>query len=284
MKFKAVLTVIISLTYLFSVGQGDIISAKQFMDMVKAKENMVIIDAGKASTYKTSHVKDAVSIPHTILYQDGTIDGLIKSPDELAGIFGSKGVSEQAKIVVYDEGSQKYSTRVYWVLKYLGANDVKILHKDMDEWKKVRVPLTRMPAGNKAVKFTASVNNAVMADMAYVNAHKADAKVKIVDARTAAEFNGTSDNPVSKGHIPGAINLDYKDVLNSKEAFKSKSEIEAIATKLGITPADEVILYCKTSIRGAVLFVAFNDILGYKNVKVYDGAYAEWETKYDLVK
>lgn len=272
------------MAYLFSVGQGDIISAKQFMDMVKAKENMVIVDAGKASAYKTSHVKDAVSIPHTTLYKEGGIEGIIKSPDDLAKIFGSKGVSNTAKIVVYDGGTQKYSTRVYWILKYLGAKDVKILHKDMDQWKKVRVPLTRMPASAKATTFTASVDNSINADMAYVNAHKGDANVKLVDARTAAEFNGTSTDPVSKGHIPGAINLDYKDVLNAKEAFKSKAEIEAIASKLGITANDELIFYCKTSIRGAVLYVAFKEILGYSKVKVYEGAYAEWETKYDFVK
>lgn len=283
MKIKFVLTAIISLVYLFSVAQGDIITAKQFMDMVKAKENIVIIDASKASSYKTSHVTNSVNIPHTTLYQDGTIEGLIKSPDALSTYFGSKGVSDQAKIIVYDGGSQKYSTRVYWVLKYLGAKDVKILHKDMDQWKKVRVPLTRMPAKVKPATFTANVDNSIMADMAYVNAHKGDANVKLLDARTPEEFNGTSDPP-SKGHIPGAINLNHKDVLTSKEAFKSKADLEAIATKLGISPNDEVILYCKTSVRGAVLFVAFKDILGYKNVKVYDGAYAEWETKYDLVK
>lgn len=284
MKIKVLLTAVITLAYLFSIGQNDIISAKQFMDMVKAKESMVIIDASKASSYKTSHVKDAVNIPHTTMYQEGTIEGLLKSPADLATYFGSKGVSDQKKIVVYDGGSQKYSTRVYWTLKYLGAKDVKILHKDMDQWKKVRVPLTRMPASAKATKFTANVDNSVYADMAYVNAHKADAAVKIVDARTAAEYNGTSTDPVSKGHIPGALNLDYKDVLNAKEAFKSKADIEAIASKLGITANDEVIFYCKTSVRGAVLYVAFKEILGYSKVKVYDGAYAEWETKYDLVK
>lgn len=284
MKFKFLLTLVISLAYLVSFGQGDIISAKDFMAMVKANDNLVIIDASKEDTYKTSHVKNAVNIPHKTLYQDGAIEGLLKSPEDLAKLFGSKGVSNSANIVVYDGGSQKYSSRVYWTLKYLGASNVKILHKDMNEWKKVRVPLTRMPAKVSAATFTPSLNKAIYADMAYVKAHAKDANVKLIDAREPAEFDGTSENPVSKGHIPGAININHKDILTSTEAFKSKEALEAIASKAGVSPGDELILYCKTSVRGAVLYVAFTQILGYKNVKVYDGAYAEWETKYDFEK
>ena len=55
-------------------------------------------------------------------------------------------------------------------------------------------------------------------------------------------------------------------------------------TELGISSSDELIFYCRTSVRGAVLYVAFKEILGYTNVKIYDGAYTEWETKYDFEK
>ncbi len=282
MKIKLFLSAIISLVYLSTIGQTDLISAKDFMAATKSATNLVIIDASKADTYKTSHVKNAVNIPHKTLYVEGGIEGIIKSPEDLAKIFGSKGVSQNSKIVIYDGGSQKYSSRVYWILKYIGATDVKLLHKDMDQWKKVRVPLTRMPAKVKAASFTPAVNKAIYADMAQVKAAKG--KAKIIDARTPEEFNGTSEKPVSPGHIPGALNINHKDFLTAKEAFKSKADLEAIAAKHGIKSSDEVILYCKTSIRGAVLFVAFQDILGYSNVKIYDGALVEWETKNEVVK
>ena len=284
MKTKFFLSVLACLVYLGSFGQNDLISAKQFMDMTKADNNMVIIDASKASSYKTSHIKGAVNIPHTTLYKSGDIEGLIKSPEELAKFFGSKGISDKNTIVLYDGGSQKYSTRVYWVFKYLGAKNVKILHKDMNQWKKVRVPLTRMPAAAKPTTFTANVDKSVYVDMAYVKTNLANDNVKIVDARTKAEFNGTSDNPTSDGHIPGAINLDHKDLLTDSEAFKTKDAIAAVAAQAGISAGNEIILYCRTSVRGAVLYVAFKEILGYSNVKIYDGAYTEWATKYDFEK
>ncbi|MCF8367553.1 MAG: sulfurtransferase [Bacteroidales bacterium] len=284
MNIKIFLSIIISLIYVSSFAQGDIISAKQFMDLTKSSDKLVVIDASKESSYKVSHVKDAVNIPHSSLYKEGNIEGIIKTSQDLANIFGNNGITENSTIVVYDDGSQKYSTRVYWILKYLGAKDVKILHKDMDEWKKVRVPLTRMPGKITKATFKPSVNNSVIADMAYVKAHLTDGKVKLLDARLPAEYNGTSEKPVSKGHIPGAINLNHEDVLKSNNSFKSKADLEDIASKLGLTPADELIFYCRTSVRGAVLYVAFKEILGYNNVKVYDGAYTEWETKYDFEK
>ena len=71
------------------------------------------------------------------------VEGLLKSPAELAELFGSKGITETSNIVVYDGGSQKYSSRIYWTLKYLGASNVKLLHKDMDMFKKSRVLLQK---------------------------------------------------------------------------------------------------------------------------------------------
>lgn len=284
MKIKLFLSAIISLVYLSTIGQTDLISAKDFMALTKSADNLVIIDASKDATYKTSHVKNAVNIPHKTLYVEGGIEGVIKSPEDLAKIFGSKGVAANSNIVIYDEGSQKYSSRVYWILKYIGATNVKLLHKDMDQWKKVRVPLTRMAPKVTATKFTPAVNKAIYADMAEVKAGLNKPNVKIVDARLPEEFNGTSEKPVSPGHIPGAININHKDVLTASEAFKSKADIEAIAAKHGIKSSDEIILYCKTSIRGAVLYVAFKDILGYSNVKVYDGALEEWQISNEVVK
>jgi len=254
------------------------------MSLVKAKKELVIIDVSKEDTYRTVHIKNAINIPHTKLYAKGEIEGVLKSDVELAALFGKHGVSNASSIIIYDEGSQKYSSRVYWILEYLGASDVKILHKNMDQWKKERVPLTRLPGKLPATTFNAKPNPAISVDMAYVKSKLNNPSTILIDARTAEEFNGTSETPESPGHIPGAINLNYEDVLNAKKAFKSKEEIAAIANKLGITSDKELVLYCRTSVRGAVLFAAFYDILGYKNVKVYDGALAEWQLSNSVVK
>lgn len=256
-----------------SVAQGDIISAAEFMKLVKTNKELVIIDASKKESYTKTHIKNAINIPHADLYQETEIEGLIMSPADLATFFGSKGVSNSSAIVVYDGGSQKYSSRVYWVLKYLGATDVKILHKDMDQWRKSRVPITKMPSKAKTATFTPSVNSAIIADLAYVKSGKAT----IIDARAADEFDGSAEK--SDGHLPGSVNINYKDFLNDKEAFKSKEEIEALLKSKGITSSTAMVGYCRTSVRATVIYVAVVNILGWDTFKVYDGAYLEWVAK-----
>ena len=256
-----------------ALAQGDIITAEQFMQLIKTDKNVVIIDASKEKDYTLAHIKDAVNVPYKSLEKEGEIEGLINSPAELAAILASKGVNDNNTIVVYDGGTQKYSSRVYWILKYLGAPNVKILQKDMDNWRKVKVPITKMPVKRAATTFTPKVNDAIIADMAYVK----EGKALIIDARTSEEFTGASEK--SKGHIPGAININYKEVLTPSEAFKSKSELESLIAQYKLTPNQPIVIYCNTGIIAAVIYTALTNEMGWTNVKVYDGAYKEWEVK-----
>jgi len=263
---------VIAIVGLFSVStiaQGDIISAADFMKLYKADKSLVIIDASKAGDYKKSHIKNAINIPNVEL-NNNKDDGFLLSNDELSGIFGAKGVSNENAIVVYDGGSQKPASRVYWVLKYLGASNVKILHKNMTTFKKSRVPLTPMATKKKATTFTVNVDKAIIASLADVKAGNA----KLFDARDANEFAGTTDK--SKGHIPGAIHLSFNDMLNADKAFKTKAELEKVMAAYGVTADSPIIVSCQSGKRAAVLYVAFTSVLGYKNVKTYDGSYNEW--------
>lgn len=269
---------------LFSISlsaQVDFINAKDFMALNKSNDNLVIVDANKPKNYDVNHIKGAINIDHNDLYQAGDIKGLIMSPEELAAFFGNKGINENSTVVVYDDGSQKYSSRVYWVLKYIGANDVRILHKDMDVWRAARVPLTSSPGKYAATTFTPTVNDGIFATLDYVMAKKDESNVVLVDCRTADEYNGVEK---SEGHIPGAVNLNYEDLLTDTGAFKSAEELKMIAEKYNITADTELILYCRTSVRAAVEYVAFKNILGFENVRVYDGAYLEWVANQPVVQ
>ena len=251
-----------------------LISAKNFVAEKKSDKTMVVIDANTADNYAKSHVTGAVNTPHKDLYKSGEIEGLIKSSDDLAAYFGKKGISNTSTIIIYDDGSNKYSSRVYWILKYLGAENVRILHKDMDVWKVVRVPITRNPTKAKATTFTANVNSSIISQVADVKG--CSGNCVIVDSRDITEFNGTSETPVSAGHIKGAINVDYKLFVDDKGAFLPADQLKAVAEKNGLTADKTIILYCITSVRATVTYVALKEILAYPNVKIYDGAYNEW--------
>jgi thiosulfate/3-mercaptopyruvate sulfurtransferase len=250
------------------------ISAKDFSALQKSNKDLVVVDATKASDYAKIHIMKAINIPYAELNKTGDIAGLIKDPNDIAAYLGEKGISNDSEIVVYDEGSNKYASRVYWVLKYVGATNVKILHKDMDEWKGARLRLTKSPTPVKAETFTANVNPAIYAAMSEVKSGLNKSNVVLVDCRAANEYDGSIET--SKGHLPGAVNMEFKEVLKANGDFKSKVELQELAKKFNLTADKTIILYCATSVRAAVSYVAFKEILGLGNVKVYDGAYNEW--------
>ncbi len=270
-------TFLLSLIILLSANlkAQEVISAKDFMAEFKKDKSIVVVDASSEDNYK-KHIPNAVNIPHKSLYKDGDIEGLIKSPEELAKIIGENGISNTTNVIIYDEGSSKYNSRVYWILKYIGAENVRLLHKDMEgEWRKVRLPLTAGASKVQPTAFTPKVNKAIIANIDEVKKALASDKAVVIDARAASEYNGTSEKPVSKGHIKGAINIEYKEFLTENGDFKTKEEIIAVAKKHGVTPDKEVIAYCVTSVRACPIFVALTGA-GFNNVKVYDGAYNEW--------
>ncbi len=246
------------------------LTGKEFTALKKENKDLVVIDARKDTEYAKMHIMKSVNIPHTELYKAGAVEGLIKDPADLAAYFGDKGISNSTTIVIYDDGSSKYNSRVYWVLKYLGAENVQLLHKDMNQWKMARIPLTKSVVPAKKVTFTPKVNKAILAEMPAVKTKTAI----LIDARDAVEFDGSFEK--SEGHIPGSINIPYKEVLKANGSFKSKEELETLASKYGLAADKEIIIYCITSVRAATIFFALNNILEYSNVKVYDGAYNEW--------
>lgn len=273
---KKLFAIALILTAFQSFAQGPIISAKDFAAELKANKNMVVIDVNGADIYGKQHIQGAINIPHKELYKAGPVEGQIKPAGELAAIFGKKGVSNTAKIVLYDEGSNRYNSRVWWILKSIGATDVSILHFNMDQFAVARIPLTATPATGKATTFTVTESPYKAFTMAEVQ--KLAEETVLLDGREKDEFEGADAAKKSKGHLPGAVWMNFKEVLTATGAYKSKDEIIAAAAKFGATPEKPIVVYCNSGIKAAVLYVALKEIAGFQNVQNYVGSYADWNT------
>ena len=264
------------------MAQPEVINAETYKQMIKDNVEMVVLDGNKKKGYKAAHLENSIFINHNDLYKEGDVKGLILSPEELGGIFGELGVGDNVTVVITDDGSQKYSSRVTWILDYLGYDNVKILHKDKKEWRDARLSLTSKVINPTPRNFTVNLRPEIMANIDEVASSLENANVILVDARTPEEFAGNHKN--SDGHIPGAINMNYEELLTENGAFKSKEDLMAMMNDRGFTPEKEYIFYCRTSVRAGVPYYAFKYILGYENVKVYDGAYFEWSSLKDVVQ
>ena len=263
------------LIFVFAITSAqDLISVADLV--AKAKNNeVIIVYSGAEDGYKV-HITGAIGVPHTSLCNDKPVRGLIKPTAEMAKILGDAGISPDKTIVVYDEGSTKYAGRMYWMLKYLGAPDVKMLNGNLTAWKSARKPVTGVPTKATPASFTAKPEAGILAKMDDIKTAVGNTSYVIVDARTPEEYAGTAETELRKGHIPGAVNINYETLLDTKGMLKSNDELKKLFESKGVTQDKTAILYCETSVRAGILFLALKG-LGYPKVKVYDGAYIEWQ-------
>jgi thiosulfate/3-mercaptopyruvate sulfurtransferase len=257
-----------------SFAQSPVISAKDFAAELKNDKNLVVIDVNAPDIYTKQHIQGAINVYVKDLYKSSPVEGQLKSNKEMAGIFGQKGVSNTAKIVVYEDGSNKHNSRVWWILKSLGSTDVSVLHVDAGQFAAAGIHLTTTPSTGKATTFAIAESPYKACSMADVQ--KLTQGTLLLDAREKAEFDGVDAAKKSKGHIPGAVWMNFKEVLTPTGAYKSKEDIITAAAKFGASPDKQIVVYCNSGVKASVLYVAFKEIAGFQNVQYYAGSYADW--------
>jgi len=271
---KLFLSFIALFSLVFAGIAQDLISVADLSTKLK-DPNFVVVSAEVEIEYAKVHITDAANVPYISLEKKvGAVEGLIVTQEEIAKAMGAKGVSEKKTIVVYDEGAGKYAARVYWILKYMGAPNVKILDGGLMAWKASRKPVTKNPTTIKPATFTSFVNSSIFASMSDIQAAIGNPKIVLVDLHEAALFTGK--DPKGKGRIPGSVNVDHTTLLDAKGLYKPKTDMQKIFSDVGATSDKTVIVFCSSGARASKGYFAMRSILGYPNVKVYDGGLNEW--------
>lgn len=259
-----------------SFAQGPVVLAKDFAIELKSNKDLVVIDVNAPEVYAKQHIQGAINLFFRELYQPNAVEGKLKPANELAAILGKKGISNTAKIVVYENESNKHNNRVWWILKSLGAADVWTLHVDAKEFAAAQLVLNSTPATAKPTTFA-------LAESKYKSLTMDEVKnlpqgTLLLDGREKEEFEGVDAAKKSKGHISGAVWMNYREVLTPTGAFKTKDEIVAAAAKYGVTPEKPIVVYCNSGVKASTLLVGLKEIAGFQNVQYYGGSYADWSS------
>jgi thiosulfate/3-mercaptopyruvate sulfurtransferase len=183
------------------------------------------------------------------------------------------GISEDSIIVAYDEVKLAGAERLWWMLKYLGHCRVHILNGGINSWLQEGYPTVReVPKADKGT-FNIKLNENIITNIVKVREIMNDKDYIIVDSRAPERYRGEIE-PIDKkaGHIPGAVNYHWKDVLNEKEQFKCKKELEEHFKEL--EKYKKVVLQCGSGIDACGNFVAMDEV-GFKP-KLYLGSWSDW--------
>jgi len=244
--------------------------------------NLVIVDVRKLEEYKAGHIPGAVNVAYgSWAIKKGNLLNELPAVDDLADAVGSAGIDQNSLVVIVGNTGkvpdQFDMTRVAWTLKYLGVPNVAILSGGQNHWVKENKPVSQDTAKPKAKSFTASVQKDLFVDKAYV-AGKIG-KAIIIDNRAPAFYEGKEKLPfVPKlGRIKGAVNLPVGQLYTPEGLYKDQAALAALAQKAAGSDLNrEIIVYCDTGKTCTGWAFIMTEMLGYKDVKVYDGSSMEW--------
>jgi len=221
--------------------------------------------------FVAGHIPDARTVDWPALELSSTTDdGIAAWTETMKPAMSSLGSGAAFGVVIYDEGSL-FACRLWWVLEFLGYDNKVILDGGLPAWTAAGLPTET----GEQDSFTTpgfeeyALRPEVLAPIVEVAAAVGDPGVAFVDTRNPDEY--------AKGHIPGAINVNY--LLNAEpdlpRFWKSNDALDALYAEAGVTPDKRVIPYCSTGVRSSVTWLTLR-MLGYADTSLFTGSWAEW--------
>lgn len=233
-----------------------------------------LIDAESAESFQRAHLAGAVHLPYLDLedHEENLKNGQPAFAQMVASKFAALGLTHESDVVVYDAGDGRAASAVWYMLRFLGHEKVRILDGGFRKWLKEGRPVTQelsRPA-------KAAYRPKARADWAVKSADLKQAAV-LLDARSLAEFTGKETGGARQGgHIPGAKSFPWTQLSGEVATFKSPQAMQQALSAAGITPDQDVITYCNGGLGRSTYLLAALTLLGYDKVKVYPGSWIEW--------
>jgi len=237
-----------------------------------------------ATAYDKGHIPGAVGWNWQTQLQDNVRRDLIDKP-ALERLLGESGISPETTILLYGDNNNWFAAYAFWQLKYYGHRDVRLIDGGRKKWfADGLLTTTELPHITKTSYRAANPDESLRARKEDVSAILQNRRRgQLVDVRSADEFTGKilappglSETAQRAGHIPGAENIPWSQAANEDGTFKSVEELKHLYGSKGIGGTDGIIAYCRIGERSSHTWFVLKYLLGYKDVRNYDGSWTEW--------
>jgi len=234
------------------------------------QRNFIMIDPRRPMRYLSGHLPGAINIP---VYKAFGPDGRLLEVESLAHLLGNAGLSDDEIATIYDSPEGHNAAMLAWILEYLGRADVYLLETFFEEWKASGREVSYKPVSQPMKTFTARVNPSVRVTLEELRDSK---DMTFVDFRSREEYTGTTTIGEDKaGHIPGAINIVWRDLgIQPARMLKPMEDLARITDAAGVNCSNKLVAYCRSGPRAALGFLALRQLGA--NVRLFDGSLAQW--------
>ncbi len=264
---------------------GSLVSTEWLADRLNDPGLVVVESDEDILLYETGHIPGAVKVDWHTELNDTTVRDYVDG-EGFARLMSAKGIDRDSTIVVYGDNSNWWAAYALWVFKLFGHEDVRLLdggrQKWVAEWREMTTePTTRPEASYPVID---REDTRIRAMIQETLAHSAAGR-PLVDVRSPEEFSGErthmADYPqegvLRGGHIAGARNVPWKRAANDDGTFKARAELEALyEQEIGLSKSDDVVVYCRIGERSSHTWFALTRLLGFEQVRNYDGSWTEW--------
>ena len=236
-----------------------------------------VIDPRPRVKYLQGHIPKAVNFALSEIFDKETLE--LYSLERLVEVVGKMGVDMDSTVVLYDSYDGQSAAMLAWLLEYLGHPRVSILSNYLEGWAKNGGKILYRQVDNEPRSFNLKTGFPSRANINQVRANEGE---KLLDLRGGDEFQGKVSTEPRPGHIPGAINLPWTELISNDGSFlKSRPELKSVFARTGLNETDRIITYCSNGPRAALGYIALQQS-GFENIRVYDGSFHQWARRPDF--
>src|SRR5918997_6275035 len=238
---------------------------------------------GARDEYDREHLPGSVFVDWTtdIVDPDHQVKAQLAPADRFAEAMSQRGIGNETNVVVVDHTGGHFATRLWWALKYYGHDRVAVLDGGFNRWKSLGLPLTDAVPDVQPQDFTARERSSLRVEVEDLLARVDERLGLIVDARDSAQYSGEIRRSERGGHIPTAVNVPAKSLVNDDGTWKSDNELRGVLEAAGVRTGMPVVAYCNGGVTATGILFAL-DRIGHDAWANYDGSWNEWGERVEL--
>lgn len=246
-------------------------------------EPLLIVDVGRASTYAQLHVPGAVHLDPALLVSGRPpAVGDLPGPEQLVAVREGLGIAPGTHVVLYDDEGGGWAGRLAWTLDVLGHDRWSYLNGGIHAWQRAGLPVEQQGnAPDPLPPAPVHLDAGPLARLEDVLTALRDGSGTVIwDARSPEEHRGERSGSRRAGRIPGAVNLEWTELMDPDRGLRLVQDAEALLERRGITRDRPVITHCQTHHRSGFTYLVAR-VLGFPRIRAYPGSWAEWGNRDD---